>query len=156
MLRWSRRAAVKYPGCINKKTSCVNKKYLTPFAFACMIAKVMDMDEVLRQSLLYDFYGELLTEHQQRVYEEVVQNDSSYSEAAEMFGISRQGVHDLVKRCNRALEEYESKLHLVERFLRIRENVQEIQKLSAQYEAIEKEILAQKVLDISVKILEEL
>lgn len=134
----------------------VNKKYLTPRIFACMIAKVMDMDEVLRQSLLYDFYGELLTQHQQKVYEEVVQNDSSYSEAAEMFGVSRQGVHDLVKRCNKALEEYESKLHLVERFLRIRGNVQEIQKLSSQYEAIEKEIFAKKVQDISARILEEL
>lgn len=48
------------------------------------------MDEVLKQSLLYDFYGELLTEHQRNVYEEVVQGDLSYSEAAEMFGVSRQ------------------------------------------------------------------
>ena len=50
--------------------------------FSYMIAKVMDMDEVLKQSLLFDFYGELLTEHQRNVYEEVVQNDLSYSEAA--------------------------------------------------------------------------
>ena len=116
----------------------VNKKYLTPCTFLCMIAKVMDMDELLRQSLLYDFYGELLTEHQQNVYEEVVLNDSSYSEAAQSFGISRQGIHDLIKRCNKILEEYESKLHLVERFLCIRKSVQEIQELSSQYEAIEK------------------
>ncbi len=121
-----------------------------------MIAKVMDMDEVLKQSLLYDFYGELLTEHQRNVYEEVVQNDLSYSEAAEAFGVSRQGIHELVKRCNRMLEGYESKLHLVERFLRIRGSVQEIQTLSAQYEAIEKEVLARRVYGISEKILEEL
>ena len=134
----------------------VNKKYLTPPAFSFMIAKVMDMDEVLKQSLLYDFYGELLTEHQQRVYEEVVQNDLSYSEAAEAFGISRQGVHELVKRCNRMLGEYESKLHLVERFLRIRGSVQEIQELSSRYEAVEKDVLARRVRDISEKILGEL
>ncbi|MDO4322413.1 MAG: YlxM family DNA-binding protein [Lachnospiraceae bacterium] len=114
------------------------------------------MDDVLRQSLLYDFYGELLTEHQRNVYEEVVQNDLSYSEAAEAFGVSRQGIHELVKRCNKMLEGYESKLHLVERFLRIRGSVQEIQALSTQYEAIEKEVLAQRVLGISEKILEEL
>ena len=36
--------------------------------FSYMIAKVMDMDEVLKQSLLFDFYGELLTEHQRNVY----------------------------------------------------------------------------------------
>jgi predicted DNA-binding protein YlxM (UPF0122 family) len=110
----------------------------------------------LRRSLLYDFYGELLTSHQQQVYEEVVSNDSSYSEAAQMFGISRQGVHELVKRCDRILEEYEDKLHLVERFLRIRENVQEIQSLTTQYEMLEKEELAKQVLGISEKILEEL
>jgi hypothetical protein len=121
-----------------------------------MIAEVMDMNEVLKQSLLYDFYGELLTEHQRNVYEEVVQNDLSYSEAAEMFGVSRQGIHELVKRCNKILEEYESKLHLVERFLQIRSSVQEIQTLSSQYEAIEKEELAHRVLRISEKILEEL
>ena len=114
------------------------------------------MDEVLRQSLLYDFYGELLTQHQQKVYEEVVQNDSSYSEAAEMFGVSRQGIHELVKRCSRILEDYEAKLHLVERFLAIRKNVQQIQDVSAQYETLDKEVLARKVLDISEMILEEL
>ncbi len=114
------------------------------------------MDDVLKQSLLYDFYGELLTQHQRRVYEEVVQGDLSYSEAAEMFGISRQGVHELVKRCNRILADYESKLHLVERFLQIRSNVTEIQSLTRQYEAIDKEVLAEKILGISEKILEEL
>lgn len=114
------------------------------------------MDEVLKQSLLYDFYGELLTEHQRNVYEEVVQSDLSYSEAAEMFGVSRQGVHELIKRCNKILAGYEEKLHLVERFLRIRSSVQEIQELSAQYDVIGKEALAKQVLGISEKILEEL
>ena len=114
------------------------------------------MEKILEQTLLYDFYGELLTEHQRQVYEDVVLNDFSLSEVAAARGISRQGVHDLVRRCNKTLEEYEEKLHLVERFLRIRENVQQIQKLSSQYETIEKEVLAHRVLDISDMILEEL
>ena len=134
----------------------VNRKYLTAFLFSCMIAKVIDMDQVLKQSLLYDFYGELLTEHQRSVYEEVVQNDLSYSEAAEMFGVSRQGIHELVKRCNRILEEYESRLHLVERFLNIRANVQQIQELSANCGSISREALAKQVCEIAEKILEEL
>ena len=46
------------------------------------------MEEILRQALLYDFYGELLTRHQKRVYEEVVLNDYSFSEVAEDLGIS--------------------------------------------------------------------
>ena len=114
------------------------------------------MEDVLKQSLLYDFYGELLTEHQRNVYEEVVQNDISYSEAAEMFGVSRQGVHELIKRCNKMLEGYESKLHLVDRFLRIRDRVQEIQDVAAQAEAIEIEVLVEMINSISEKILEEL
>ena len=75
------------------------------------------MDKILEQTLLYDFYGELLTEHQKQIYEDVVFGDYSLSEVAEEQGISRQGVHDLVKRCNKLLQEYESRLHLVERFV---------------------------------------
>ena len=114
------------------------------------------MEEFLQQTLLYDFYGELLTEHQRKVYEEVVLNDLSYSEAAEMFGVSRQGVHELVKRCNKILSEYESKLHLVERFIQIRETVKQIQKMASQIDFIDKETLASGVRELSGKILEEL
>ena len=114
------------------------------------------MEEFLQQTLLYDFYGELLTEHQRKVYEEVVLNDLSYSEAAEMFGVSRQGVHELVKRCNKILSEYESKLHLVERFVQIRETVKQIQKMASKIDFIDKETLASGVRELSGKILEEL
>ena len=114
------------------------------------------MEEFLQQTLLYDFYGELLTEHQRKVYEEVVLNDLSYSEAAEMFVVSRQGVHELVKRCNKILSEYESKLHLVERFVQIRETVKQIQKMASQIDFIDKETLASGVRELSGKILEEL
>ena len=114
------------------------------------------MEEFLQQTLLYDFYGELLTEHQRKVYEEVVLNDLSYSEAAEMFGVSRQGVHELVKRCNKILSEYESKLHLVERFVQIRDTVKQIQKMASQIDFIDKETLASGVRELSGKILEEL
>ena len=51
---------------------------------------------LLNRHLLYDFYGELLTERQQQVYEDVVVlDDYSLSEVAEDLGISRQGVHDI-------------------------------------------------------------
>jgi hypothetical protein len=91
------------------------------------------MEKFLEQTLLYDFYGELLTEHQRAVYEEVVLNDCSLSEAASDFGISRQGVHDLVKRCNAILEGYEAKLHLLERFLAAKRMVNEINELTRQF-----------------------
>ena len=55
-----------------------------------MIAEVKIMNKFLEQALLYDFYGELLTEHQKDVYEQVVLEDYSLSEIAQMKGISRQ------------------------------------------------------------------
>ena len=121
-----------------------------------MIAKVMNMDRLERQALLYDFYGELLTKHQQMIYEEVVLNDYSLSEVAEDQGISRQGVHDLVKRSSRLLEDYEQKLHLVERFVTIREKVHEIHGLTQNYEGKDLEALMNKIGSLSYSILEEL
>ena len=79
------------------------------------------MEQFVQQTLLYDFYGELLTEHQRRIYEDVVLNDYSLSEVAADLGISRQGVHDNVKRCNKILSDYEEKLHLVEMLVNIKE-----------------------------------
>ena len=107
------------------------------------------MEKFVEQTLLYDFYGELLTERQQQVYESVVLEDYSLSEVAEDLGISRQGVHDMIKRCNHTLEEYESRLHLVEKFLCIRKQVQKIKELAVGYNACE-------ITEISNKILEEL
>ena len=90
------------------------------------------MEKFVEQTLLYDFYGELLTERQQQVYESVVLEDYSLSEVAEDLGISRQGVHDMIRRCNHTLEEYENKLHLVDKFLNIRKQIKRIKELSDQ------------------------
>ena len=72
------------------------------------------MERIVEQTLLYDFYGELLTEHQKAIYEDVVFNDLSLSEVAGDRGITRQGVHDLIRRCDKILTGYEEKLHLIE------------------------------------------
>ena len=107
------------------------------------------MEKFVEQTLLYDFYGELLTERQQQIYESVVLEDYSLSEVAEELGISRQGVHDMIKRCNHTLEEYEGKLHLVEKFIRIRDQIRRIRQLADACQA-------QEITDISNEILEEL
>ena len=102
------------------------------------------MEKFVEQTLLYDFYGELLTEHQRSVYEDIVLNDYSCTEVAQERGISRQGVHDLIRRCDRILEDYEEKLHLVEKFLKIREKVEEIQNAAeepSRVKALSREIL---------------
>ena len=113
------------------------------------------MKDIFKSSLLYDFYGELLTEHQKKIYEDVVYNDLSLTEIARENGISRQGVHDLVRRCNHILQEYEDKLHLVARFMEVKKNVGQLQKLVDDTE-ITREELIQKVSSISHQILEEL
>ena len=58
------------------------------------------MEERLRQSLLYDFYGELLTDHQKSVFSAAIFDDMSYSELAEEFDCSRQAAFDLIRRIN--------------------------------------------------------
>ena len=88
------------------------------------------MEKIVEQGILYDFYGELLTEHQRKIYEDAVYHDLSLSEIAEMQGISRQGVHDLIRRCDRILEDYEEKLHLVKRFYEMKENIHRIKTLA--------------------------
>lgn len=89
------------------------------------------MEEFVEQTLLYDFYGELLTEHQKRIYEDHVMNDLSVSEIAADQGISRQAAHDMIKRCRHILEGYEEKLHLVERFVKIREQIRKADEILA-------------------------
>ena len=88
------------------------------------------MEKIVKQTLLYDFYGELLTGRQRQVYESVVLEDYTLSEVAEELSISRQGVYDMVHRCDQILEEYEQKLHLVERFLDIRAKVEKVSTLA--------------------------
>ncbi len=87
------------------------------------------MNEILERALLFDFYGELLTDHQKEIYGSFIQEDLSLGELAQEAGISRQGVHDLIRRCDRILRDYEAKLHLVERFLTIKDKVQKIDDL---------------------------
>ena len=84
------------------------------------------MEEKVRLGYLYGFYGELLTEHQKKIYEDYILNDLSLSEIAEDEGVSRQAVHDIIKRCNKALSDYEEKLHLLDRFMNIKKKAEDI------------------------------
>ncbi len=74
------------------------------------------MEDIVLKTLLFDFYGELLNEHQREIYEDAVFGDLSLAEIAEQEGTSRQAVQDILKRCENKLTEYENKLHLIERF----------------------------------------
>lgn len=110
----------------------------------------------MEQAYLYDFYGELLNEHQRKIYEDFVFNDLSLGEIADEEGISRQGVHDMVKRCTKALEGYEEKLHLVSKFLSIRKKAGKIQKLVEKSSDNQDEAVLAEIGELSSQILEDL
>ncbi|GFI22263.1 hypothetical protein IMSAGC011_01037 [Lachnospiraceae bacterium] len=91
---------------------------------------IIGLEKLEYKGMLYDFYGELLTQHQKKIYEDAIFNDLSLSEIANEQGISRQGVYDLLKRCDKLLVDYEAKLHLVEKFSRIKESIEQINRLT--------------------------
>ncbi|MBE5847616.1 MAG: DNA-binding protein [Lachnospiraceae bacterium] len=112
------------------------------------------MDKMIEHGLLYDFYGELLTDHQKELYEKAVFEDLSLGEIAADEGISRQGVHDLLKRCNKTLEDYEEKLGLVKRFHKIKEKVGMIHELAD--EGVPSGDTLEKIRKLADEIVEEL
>lgn len=113
------------------------------------------MDRVFERTMLYDFYGELLNEHKKSIYEDALLNDLSLSEIAEDRGVSRQAVHDIIKRCNAQLEEYEDKLHLVSKFLKTKDMVGEMNHLIKEYRNNGDEACLDEIEKISQGIVDE-
>lgn len=74
------------------------------------------MDKTLRKSLLFDFYGGLLTSRQQAIYQLYFHDDLSLAEISEQYDVSRQAIYDILKRTSQALEGYEEKLGLVAKY----------------------------------------
>ncbi|MBE3586493.1 MULTISPECIES: YlxM family DNA-binding protein [Desulfofundulus] len=83
------------------------------------------MEKLAWMNLLYDFYGQLLTQRQQKFVELYYAHDFSLGEIAEQFGVSRQAVHDVLKRAEHILTRYEEKLGLVAKFMDQRRQVGE-------------------------------
>lgn len=94
-------------------------------------------NQTFRMTMLFDFYGELLTERQKEFYSLYYDEDLSLSEIAENYGISRQGVRDVIVRAEAYMTEIEDKTGLVKRFMKyvphveaITEAAEEIRKLN--------------------------
>ena len=85
------------------------------------------IDKITEASLLYDFYGQLLTRRKQQVMELYHEENLSLAEIAQEFGISRAAVYDSLKSAEKSLYEYEEKLGLVERFVRSGEAFRKIE-----------------------------
>ena len=73
------------------------------------------LDRILRIGLLYDYYSALLTDKQRKCLDMHYRHDLSLSEIADEFKVSRQAVYDILRRAEQILEDYETKLRLIER-----------------------------------------
>ena len=83
-------------------------------------------NQTFRMTMLFDFYGELLTDRQKEFYELYYDGDLSLSEIAENYGISRQGVRDVIVRAEAYMTEIEDKTGLVKRFMQMTPNLDRI------------------------------
>lgn len=88
--------------------------------------------QAYRMALLFDFYGDLLTERQREFYDLYYNEDLSLAEIAENYGISRQGVRDVIVRAEAAMTEIEDKTHIIRRFQRSQAALDAIDKAADQ------------------------
>ena len=84
------------------------------------------MDNITKLNLLFDYYGDFLTKKQRDIFEQYYINDLSLGEIAENSGITRQGVHDILRRAERTLENFEKKLDMVNKYLSYRKKIEKI------------------------------
>lgn len=84
-------------------------------------------DETVLRTMLFDFYGELLTDKQREYFDLHYNDDLSLAEIAEQAGISRQGVWDIIRRAEDTLRRTEEKTGLVRRFARRRAALAEVE-----------------------------
>lgn len=91
------------------------------------------MDRLSYIILLLDFYRNLLTEKQRDIMSRHFEEDMSLAEIAEEYNISRQAVHDIIKRSEKALYDYENELGLVDRFLKQKQELIKIKQLLNKY-----------------------
>lgn len=118
---------------------------MTPLCISAIISKVTSADlergrrfmaKNLEITMLYDFYGDLLTEKQQEVIELYYNEDLSLAEIAAHSGITRQGVRDSIKRAEFQLNDFEEQLGLAQKFRDISHTLEEITKNALEIEQI--------------------
>lgn len=85
------------------------------------------MDKKLTVSLLLDFYGQVLSEKQFHIMDYYYNDDLSLREISEILGITRQGVHDTIKRSEAFLEELEQTLGLYAKWQRLQQQLESIE-----------------------------
>ena len=84
-------------------------------------------NQTYRMTMLFDFYGELLTERQREFFDLYYNEDLSLSEIAENSGISRQGVRDVIVRAEAVMQDVEDKTGLIRRFHQMQQHIANIE-----------------------------
>ena len=87
-------------------------------------------NQAYRMALLFDFYGDLLTDRQKEFYDLYYNEDLSLAEIAENYGISRQGVRDVIVRAEAAMTEIEDKTHIIRRFKQTQKELAAIEEIA--------------------------
>jgi len=93
-------------------------------------------NQTFRMTMLYDFYGEILTDRQKEFYDLYYNDDLSLAEIAENYGITRQGVRDVIVRAEKIMTELEDKTRLLHRFMEMRDKLQSISDAAAEIQTI--------------------
>ena len=93
-------------------------------------------NQTYRMTMLFDFYGELLTERQKEFFDLYYNEDLSLSEIAENSGISRQGVRDVIVRAEAAMQEVEDKTGLIRRYMQMQSHIAAIESAAAEIKTI--------------------
>jgi len=87
---------------------------------------LLDLNRVIEIGLLFDFYGKLLTDRQQKAMLLYYYDNLSLSEIAERLNISRQGVYDHLHRGENLLKDYENKLGLIAKYKILKDKIEEL------------------------------
>lgn len=85
-------------------------------------------NQAYRMALLFDFYGDMLTDRQKEFYDLYYNEDLSLAEIAENYNITRQGVRDVIVRAEGILGELEEKTGIIRRFQKMQKQLDEITK----------------------------
>ncbi len=93
-------------------------------------------NQTYRMTMLFDFYGEVLTERQKEFFDLYYNEDLSLAEIAENYSISRQGVRDVIVRAEAAMTELEDKTGLVKRFMQMQSKIAAIEEAATQIKTI--------------------
>jgi hypothetical protein len=93
-------------------------------------------NQTYRMTMLFDFYGELLTDRQKEFFDLYYNEDLSLAEIAENAGISRQGVRDVIVRAESAMQEVEDKTGIIRRFEAQRPHLDAIEAAAAEVKTI--------------------